>query len=287
MPRFAPSFAALALVTLAALSAPASAEAQCWGPCVEGGVYIRIGRPYYYPPPRTVIITAPPAPPPPHYIVVQPPPPPPPQYVVVEPPPAQVVVTEPAPAPPPPPVAAPVPAQPAPPQQPAPRRDVRMGVHGSIGGIVAESVSMGGFAGALRLRPSDHFAFDVGVGAYAGEDWNGNQRIEIPVTVDLLAFVNPQRRMQVYFVIGAGASAAFLQDETSWTEDYDRAYTYLGGTGGIGLEWRLARHFALNVDGRAFLRRRIDSTEPEFVDGTRTTNTSAGLLGNLGATLYF
>jgi hypothetical protein len=290
MKRLAPSLALFFLASLGAFAVPDTAEAQCrrgYGPCVRGGFFVsprrgfvRVGRPYYYPPPPTVIITAPP-PPPPRYVVVQPPAPPPRQYVIVEPPQAEVVVPEPVESPMPPPAEE---ARETPPQD----DDIgRVGLHGSIGGAFGESVTMGGIAGALRLRPSPHFAFDIGVGAYAGEDWHGNQRIEVPVNVDLLAFVNPQHRLQLYFVVGAGASAAFLQDESSWEEDYDRAFTYLGGTAGLGLEWRAFRHFALSADGRGFLRRRIDSDEPEFVDGARQTNTSAGLLLNLGATVYF
>lgn len=286
MPRIVPSLAAIVLVAITALSTPTSAEAQCWSrrPCARGdvyvaprGAYVRVGRPYYYPPSGTVIVTVPP-PTPPRYIIVEAPPPPP-HYVIVEPPQEPVVTQAPQPEP------EPAPEPPAP--APRARRRGRVGIHGSIGGIAAESVSMGGFAAALRLRPTDHFAFDLGVGAYSGEDWNGQQRLEVPITLDLLAFVNPRRRLQLYFVLGVGASAAFLEDETSWNQDYDPSYTYLGGTAGIGLEWRLGQHFALNADARGFLRRRVDSDEPEFVDGTRETNTSAGLLGNLGATVYF
>lgn len=289
MTRFAPTLAFAALATLASLAIPDSAEAQCWGygPCVRGGIYIgprrgfvRVAPPYYYPPPRTVIVTAPP-PPPPQYVVVQPAPQPQP-YVVVQPPATEEVVVE--------------QAQPAPPPEPAPIAPApavpplevgRIGLHGSIGGAFGESVTMGGLAAALRLRPAQHFAFDIGVGAYGGTDWHGRERIEVPITVDLLAFVNPQHKLQFYFVVGAGASAAFLQDEDSWAEDYDRAYTYLGGTAGAGLEWRLLRHFALNGDVRGFLRRRVDSSEPEFVEDGRQTNTSAGMLLNAGGTVYF
>jgi hypothetical protein len=66
-------------------------------------------------------------------------------------------------------------------------------------------------------------------------------------------------------------------------------YTYFGGFAGVGAEHRMSRSLAINVDLRGFVRGRQDGgSQPEFVsaDG-RATNTSGGVLFNLGASLYF
>ena len=67
-------------------------------------------------------------------------------------------------------------------------------------------------------------------------------------------------------------------------------YAYIGGQLGLGVEWRISPVFALSADIRGFLRTRIDEDRderPEFVDGSRSTNTSAGALGTLGMHFYF
>ena len=293
MTPFPRSFAAFVLAAVALTAAPVTAEAPCWGDCVRAGVYLPSPRhvyvrPYYPPPATTTVYVAPPPPPAPAptVVIVQPPAQPQPPVYQAPPPPAPVYQAPEA--PPPPPAPEPAPVVQYEPAQPAPRFITEgVGLHASIGGVYGGDVRVGGFAAALRLRPSEHFAFDIGAGAYGGEDYYGRDRVEIPINVDLLAFVNPQHRAQFYFVVGAGASLAFLKDTSSWAEDYDRAYTYLGGQLGAGFELRIGRRLALNVDARAFLRRQIDGSAPEFVDGTRQTRTSAGGLGNLGMSLYF
>jgi hypothetical protein len=229
-----------------------------------------------------------------------PPPPPPPrraQVVIVheEPPPPPVVVYQPAP---PPPARVVVVTEVQPQPRPAPRyrlEPVRLGVgvHGRLGGMISDRVQMGGIAGAFRIRPNDgHLAVDLGVGIYGGQDYHGNDRVEVPLTADLLLYVNPQNRLQLYGVLGVGASFASI-DDGGWRGTFDEDdmhSTYLGGQLGVGLELRLSRWFAINGDIRGFVRERVDSTSnrPEFTaaDG-RTTNTSGGAVGNIGATIYF
>jgi len=68
-------------------------------------------------------------------------------------------------------------------------------------------------------------------------------------------------------------------------------YSYFGVQGGVGIEFRLARHFALNLALLGFVRGRTDADaqyHPEFVDGSgRSTNTSGGGLFQGGMTFYF
>jgi len=168
---------------------------------------------------------------------------------------------------------------------------VGMGLHGQIGGMISDRVHMGGAHGAFRLRPGNgHFALDLGVGAYAGQDFNGMDRVEVPLTADFLFFVNPRHRLQVYGVAGVGLSVGHAEGFNESIGNFDeRDYAHVGGQLGAGLELRLSRWFALNGDVRGFVRERVDDDpRPEFVDEDgRTTDTSGGVLLNLGATVYF
>lgn len=273
----------LFLGALVALMAPArEAEAQCghgsWfcaevhvGGSVHVGPPVRQAQVVYVepaPPPPPVVYVQP-APPPPPVVYVQPAPPPQPEVVYVQQQPQPTVHYE---------VVAPEPSG--------------FGLHGHIGWMTTDRIAIGGLHGALRLRPNDaHLAIDLGLGAYGGVDYNGMDRIEVPLTADALFFMNPGHRFQLYGLAGLGASVAHTEGFNESTREFDmRDYTYVGGELGIGLEWRLTRWFALNGDIRGFVRTRVDSDpRPEFVDEEtgQTTNTSGGVTGNLGATLYF
>ncbi len=224
-----------------------------------------------------------PPPPPPPVVIVRPAPPPPPPVVVYRqaPPPPPVVVYRQA-------------AQPAYSVQ---RRDVSgtMGLRffaaGAGGGSNSRAGNgrLGGVGMALRIRPQERFAVDVGAAIYGGTDYEGNERVEIPVTADALFFVNPQHRAQFYLLAGVGGSFAYGQ--TSTALGLERNYTYVGGQAGAGLEFRLTRGFAINLDVRGFMRAQPGGA-PEFQRTTstgsvETTRTSAGMIGTVGTTLYF
>jgi hypothetical protein len=72
---------------------------------------------------------------------------------------------------------------------------------------------------------------------------------------------------------------------------FNNNYTYFGGQAGMGLELRLSRVLAFNVDLRGFVRTRTDATagsQPEFTNAQgQTTNTSGGGLFTGGMSLYF
>ena len=98
--------------------------------------------------------------------------------------------------------------------------------------------------------------------------------------------------MQLYFLVGLGGSIARVVDDQ--TASYDRVYNwgYFGGQAGGGIEFRLAKAFALNMDLRGFIRGRTDSAaraQPEFTNPQtgQTTNTSGGALITGGMTFYF
>ena len=173
--------------------------------------------------------------------------------------------------------------QPAPKPPPPQQRDRKVGLHFDFGGTFGPRVLMGGFGGALRFRPKEHIGIDLGSGYYAGHDYQGFYRTEIPLTANVLFFLNPQHKFQFYFVIGPGLSFGRVD-----TINEVRRMTHIGGQAGAGVELRLAPAFALNADVRGVIRHRIDSDpRPEFFDGVRGTNTSGGAVLTFGGTFYF
>ena len=162
-------------------------------------------------------------------------------------------------------------------------RERKVGLHFDVGGTFGPSVRMGGFTGALRFRPTSHFGVDLGAGYFAGHDYQGDYRTEVPITTNMLFFINPKSKVQFYVLLGAGLS--FGKKETF---NEIRNMTHVGGQAGLGLEFRLAPAFALNADVRGVLQHRIDNDpRPEFVDGTRSSDTSGGALMTFGGTFYF
>jgi hypothetical protein len=165
------------------------------------------------------------------------------------------------------------------------------------GGRADTRVSMGGLGASMRFRYHPYLATELTLGGYYGRDYNGNQRAEVPATVNELFYFNPMHRLQVYGILGVGVSWATVQYEglDAATRGRDAAgFAYVGGQAGLGLEWQITRNFSLFTDARAFIRTRVDSeiqTNPEFTrtngTHTETTNTSAGVTGQLGAMFYF
>ena len=279
MKRMYPTALLTTCLAMLAFQTP-TASAQCVGLCadISFGASLSIGTPA--PPPRQAQV-----------VVVQPAPAPPP-------PPPRVVVVRPAP-PPPPATTVTITTTAAPPVvheqtvrfvRPGPRG---YGVHARVGGMFTDRIRMGGVQGGFRLRPGmGHFALDLEVGVFGGEDYNGLDRVEVPLTADVRFYFNPRSRFQIYGVAGLGVSFAHAEGfQDGVFRDHD--YAYFGGLGGIGAELRISRFFALNADVRGFVRHRVDDGEnPEFVDvdsdgRLQSTNTSGGATISLGASLYF
>jgi len=162
------------------------------------------------------------------------------------------------------------------------------------GGTFGDELAMGGGGAAFRLRPNPHFALDIGGNIYAGNDYNGLDRWQAPFEVDALFFFNPQHRFQFYALVGVGASYGEASGFNIHTRQFDaREYFHLGGTAGLGVEWRISRVFALNFDVRGFIQQRVDDNpEPESTelndDGRwQQTDTSGGFTGRFGMTFYW
>ena len=184
-----------------------------------------------------------------------------------------------------------------------PKREWGLNLHlqgAMLGRGKNDDAGMGGVGLGLRFRPHPVIAIEPTIDFYGGRDYNGNERGETAFTLNTLIFANPRSKVvQLYFPIGFGWSGARVTESngsryalggTGYGYDREVSYSYFGMQAGIGLEFRLARHFALNTDLRGFVRGRTDDgakRNPEFVDGNRSTNTSGGGLMSLGMTFYF
>ena len=151
---------------------------------------------------------------------------------------------------------------------------------------------MGGVGMSLRYRPNPVYALDIGLDVIGGTDWSGKQRSEVPFSVSGLAYLSQTGTVHPYLVGGFAWSRAdvspgptALLGGTGGTQ----TYRYFGAHVGGGLEFRLTRSFAIDLDMILFLRGRTDKTPgPEFVDELgRTTNTSGGGLLRAGTTFWW
>jgi outer membrane protein with beta-barrel domain len=208
----------------------------------------------------------------------------PPPVVVYQPPPPTVVV-QPRDAP---------PAYYYVPRKPPPRREWGLNLH--LGGIMMgsgrdDNAGMAMVGLGLRFRPIPYIAVEGDLDFAGGRDYNGYRRGETAFTVNGMVFLNPKSRTQVYLLGGFGWAGARAVDDRDGYDKVEYKYGYFGVQGGAGLEFRLSKVVALNVDLRGIIRGRIDDQRrqhPEFVSGDgRSTNTSgAGLLTG-GITFYW
>ncbi|HSQ63476.1 MAG TPA: outer membrane beta-barrel protein [Polyangiaceae bacterium] len=165
-----------------------------------------------------------------------------------------------------------------------------------IGGGMNGNAGMGGFGAGLRYKPSPWFGVEAGADFALGRDYNDYARNETAFTLSGLFFLNPRDHAQVYLLAGFGWSVANVNNDAyvggPLGNGASATYDYFGGQAGIGLEYRMTRNLALNVDLRGFIRGRTDDGakyNPEFVDPAtgKTTNTSGGALVTGGVTFYF
>lgn len=179
------------------------------------------------------------------------------------------------------------------------------GISGGLayfGGRYADQPGLVGMANAVgRIRGAGHFGGEFAIGLAYGRDWNGDNRLEIPLWMSALVYFNPQHRAQFYGVVGAHGSIAsvdYNQMNIAAGSHGGRSsgeYMYLGGHAGLGVEYQITQRFVLFADVRGFLRTRIDEevrSNPEFAEtqadgSTRTTNLSMGVVSQLGAIFYY
>ncbi len=159
------------------------------------------------------------------------------------------------------------------------------------------NAGLGGLGLSLRYRPVPAFGFDLGVDVIGGKDYNGFTRIETPLSLNAMIFVNPRSRVQFYLIGGGHLSHAQVRSDSASpllhaTDDgrYGADYNYFGGQGGAGLEFRLGRRVGLAFDVLAFIRKRTDDgRQPEYVEAAtgKTTNTSGGVLFRGGLNFWW
>lgn len=207
-------------------------------------------------------------------------------------PPPPVVVYQPAPVV----VQAPREAPPAyyyVPRTPPSRREWGLNLH--LGGIMMgkgrdDNAGMGMAGLGLRFRPVPAAALQVDLDFAGGRDYNGYRRNETALSFNGFLFVNPKNATQVYFMGGFGWSGATAVDDRNY-DPVTYKYGYFGVQGGVGLEFRLSKSVALNIDLRGMVRGRVDGNRRdyyEFVDSNgRRTNSSGGGLLTGGLTFYW
>jgi len=283
--------AIIGTVLAASLLITQEAFAQCgsgFGISVCGQIYVNT--PVVTPAP--VVVQQPPVvyTPPPVYTYTPPP-------VVYSPPPQPVIVTQPA----------PVVVQTTRTYMPVPRlrlRDRPMVRHRGVGfGVRAGAgyagvTDIGNFGGGALVRyiASPRFGVELTVDAYGGTGYTGNvERVEIPVTLNAMWFVNPRSRAQLYLLGGLGVSFASVD-----ANGYEDSPIYAGGELGVGVEFLLGRHVGLTIDIRGFLRGRMNERElPPSMEysydgscredgegGWECTNLTAGATLNAGFNFY-
>jgi hypothetical protein len=163
----------------------------------------------------------------------------------------------------------------------------------SIGSGTEHNAGMGGGGAGLRFKPSRYFGIETDLDFLGGHGYVGDLRHETALSFNGLFFLNPKSRAQFYLLAGFGWSWANSQNDPNdpSASPYNNNYTYFGGQAGLGLELRLTRVLAFNVDLRGFVRSRTDqgaAAQPEFTNAQgQTTNTSGGALLTAGMSLYF
>jgi hypothetical protein len=175
---------------------------------------------------------------------------------------------------------------------PAPLPAPRWGLHNELGATVVNGAIMGGVGAYVRLRPASWFGLDLGLGAYTRITRRDGPRLDAPITASALLFLNPQDALQFYVLGGVGISYSSAQNDHLSSDPHlqNGAFWHVGGQLGLGVEWRIARQYALNTDVRGLLRTRVaGSHAPQSADPDTgvLTNTPVGVYWTLGWTVYY
>lgn len=163
---------------------------------------------------------------------------------------------------------------------------VTLRLQGVVLGSSDNDAAMGGIGASLRYALDPHVVLDLGFDSFGGTDYNGHDRNESSLATSVLVFLNPDKAIRTYVLVGGHLSAAQVDvfgDLQNWM--------YLGAHAGLGLDFPVHERVSLAIDLLGFLRGRTDTRaerEPEFTDGFgNLTNTSGGGLLRAGVTLYW
>ncbi len=265
------------LLTVATLTVAGSeARAQIY---IGGSVGVHIGGAIAIPAPPVVVYEY--APPPPPVVMIQAPPPPP--VVYVRPAPVAIQVSAPP----------PMVLEPEVPFE----SEIGIGARasGGITGAEGDGDGMGGGGLMLRFHTFPNLAFELSVDAFGGTGYAGAPRKEVAGEFSALWFFGrPDQAFRFFLLGGIGAAWAQVGEEGNTDEPI-----YVGGLGGLGVEWRLLDWLAIEADIRGFVRQRVNEPEnPNYAsnsmvnDGSCTpedgcTDLQGGGTFHLGALLYF
>jgi hypothetical protein len=171
-------------------------------------------------------------------------------------------------------------------ERPASPWSVSLRIQGVTLGSSDRDAAMGGLGASLRYALNPHLVLDLGLDSFGGTDYNGHDRTESSLAAAVLVYLNPDKAVRTYVLVGLHASAALVDvfgDQQDWT--------YVGAQAGLGLDIPVHPRVSLAIDVLGFLRGRTDSRaarEPEFTDGFgNLTNTSGGGLFRGGVVLYW
>ncbi len=95
---------------------------------------------------------------------------------------------------------------------------INLRAEGAInGGGSASTQAMTGVGFALRYKPIPSFGLEAGFDFLGGRDYQNNFRHETEFTVNAMVFVNPQSRVQLYFLAGLGGAWAHVASNSGAT----------------------------------------------------------------------
>jgi len=159
---------------------------------------------------------------------------------------------------------------------------------------VQSDAGMAGIGFSMRYRPTPMFAMDFSTDFVGGIDANGLERQELPLGMTAMIYVNPRSIAQFYLMAGMNLTFARVFSDVEQPNLRDGTgddYTYFGGHGGLGLEFRVAPLVGINIDGLAFVRGRTDSDGdgrfPEYFNAETNEVSNASAAGMLRAGVTF
>jgi hypothetical protein len=161
---------------------------------------------------------------------------------------------------------------------------------------MASDAGMGGIGFTLRFRPLPELAIDGSLELGFGTDYNGYDRRETAALFHAVGFLNPRSVAQVYLLGGFGLSGARVSVVDASTAplylEYEQQYNYFGVDVGLGVEFRVSKLTAMQVDLVGFVRERTGrdrNARREFVNPMThaATDVSGGGLLRVGAMFYW